>query len=154
MKPQLQHQEVSNLFFATLCAFSKNSEQFSNDCRKASTKVITPINHKRNQSELLAPCSKRRKNRTRCDWFWFCFSLVEEFKANDQMHNRNRVITFDSHLKTVFYARVLMKQGFGALSIIKVTSVAFSHAGPICIGSSIVSRCIWDKSRKYCLRSF
>lgn len=42
------------------------------------------------------------------------------------MRNRNRVITFDSHLKFVFYTRVLMKQGSDALSIIQVTSAAFS----------------------------
>ena len=44
------------------------------------------------------------------------------------MRNRNRVITFDSRLKTVFYARVLMRQEFGALSIIKVKSAAFSRS--------------------------
>ena len=39
---------------------------------------------------------------TWCDCFWFYFSLVEKlarvFLAN-QSSNRNRIITFDSHLK-------------------------------------------------------
>ena len=41
---------------------------------------------------------------TRCDWFWFCFSLVEKLARDEPVtkcSNRDRVFTFDSHLKTV-----------------------------------------------------
>ena len=41
---------------------------------------------------------------TRCDWFWSCFSLVEKltryFEPITKRSNRNRVVAFDSHLKT------------------------------------------------------
>ena len=63
-------------------------ERFSNDCRKTKTKVITLTNHNRNKQRhepiripsdyLKLARSAAKITRTRCDWFWFCFSLVEK----------------------------------------------------------------------------
>ena len=63
-------------------------ERFSNDCRKTKTKVITLTNHNRNKQRhepiripsdyLKLARSAAKITRTWCDWFWFCFSLVEK----------------------------------------------------------------------------
>ena len=89
-------------------------ERFSNDCRKANGKVITPTNHNRtnsamNQSEFLAiTCNllnAREKSRVQgAIGFGFASHWLknwrEVFKPVTKRSNRNRVITFDSHLKT------------------------------------------------------
>ena len=80
-------QPNSNKFFGL--------EGFSYDCGKTATKLIIPTSHIRenramNQSECLAiTChlfKVREKSRTGCDWFLFCFSLIEklawDFEAN------------------------------------------------------------------------
>ena len=71
-------------------------ERFSNDCRKTKTKAITLTNHNRSRQRdepITIPSnypqlaqSAGKITRTWCDWFWFCFSLVEKlarvFSAN------------------------------------------------------------------------
>ena len=67
-------------------------ERFSNDYRKTKTKaIITPTNcnhvdrGKQHDEPITFPSnyqklaqSAGRITRTWCDWFWFCFSLVEK----------------------------------------------------------------------------
>ena len=63
-------------------------ERFSNDCRKTKTKAITPTNHNRGKQRhepitipsnyLKLAQSAGKITRAWCDWFWFCFSLVEK----------------------------------------------------------------------------
>ena len=49
--------------------------------------IATGANSAMNQSEFLAiACNllkaREQITRTRCDWFWFCFSLVEKLARN------------------------------------------------------------------------
>ena len=83
-------------------------ERFSNDRRKTETKAITPTNHNRSRQRdepitvpsnyLKLAQSAGKITRTWRDWFWFCFSLVENLAPITKRSNRNHVITFDRKL--------------------------------------------------------
>ena len=55
----------------------------------------------------LLKAREKKATRTRCAWFWSCFSLVGKlvryFKPITRRRYRNRVITFYSHLKAAQY---------------------------------------------------
>ena len=58
-----------------------------------------------NQSEFLAiTCNLFKARGKGCDWFCYCFSLIKNLREifkpiSKTCSHRNRVITFDSHLK-------------------------------------------------------
>ena len=85
-------------------------ERVSNDT-KSSTKVITSTNHNRSKqrdepiripsNNLQIAALKRGKiARTRCDWFWFYFLLVEKRARDFQCFLCYNVFTYDSEIKT------------------------------------------------------
>ena len=78
------------------CTYKFLYIQFDNlvlnkDCWKTKTKVIIPTNQNRNKKHyepitnpsnyLPLVQSAGKITRTSCDWFWFCFSLVEKLVA-------------------------------------------------------------------------
>ena len=91
--------------------------RFSNGYWKTKAKAITLTNHNMSRqcdepitipsNYLQLTRSAGKITRTWCDWFWFWFSLVENwresFKPSTKRSNCNHVIGFDSHLKTVLF---------------------------------------------------
>ena len=89
-------------------------EGFSKGFRTTNSNLTSATNLNRSKqsdepirilSDYLEPAhSAGKTTRTKCDWFWFCFSLVENwretFKPITRRSNRNRVITFDSQFNT------------------------------------------------------
>ena len=66
--------------------------------------------------------------RTRCEWFWFSFSLVEKL-ARDSHANHNRVIAIGIRLKSaeignlmLIFRRLSLVWSCTALLILKSTS--------------------------------
>ena len=88
-------------------------ERFSNDCRKTKTRATIPTNHNRNKQHyepitiptnyLQLARSAGKITRTWCDFgstpHWLK-NWRESFQPITRSSNRNRVITFDSHVKT------------------------------------------------------
>ena len=101
------------------------TEPFSNNYRKTKTKAITPINHnRRRQRDEPITCNSlkaREKSRVHgaigfgfaSHWLKNC---RESFEPVTKLSNRNRVITFDSHLKI---APVRFKSLYPSPSVIK-----------------------------------
>ena len=90
-------------------------ERFSNDCRKTNSKVTTPtkpntskLRDARTQSEFQAIICNllkaREKSQKGAIGFAFASHWLENwrkvFRPITKRSNRNRVITFDTHLKT------------------------------------------------------
>ena len=92
----------------------RSLERVSNDCRKTKTKVTTPINHNRSKQRhepikisrnTCNSLEAREKSRVHgaigfgfaSHWLKYC---RDSFKPITKRSNRNRVITFNSHLKT------------------------------------------------------
>ena len=111
-------------------------ERFSIDCRKTNTKVITATNLNRSKQRdepiritskylRLGQCAgKIRVARSRCDWFSFCYSLVEkDFGANQkaqqwQVHHCLQQSFFEicSRLKQHFENAHLCHEGYNEYS--------------------------------------
>ena len=110
------------------CPCLNSLERFSDDCRKTKSKAITLTNHNRSEQRdepitiLAMTCNslKAREKSRVCGAIGFGFAShwlkkwPESFKPITKRSNRNHVITFDSHLKTVLFGN------FASLSRVNV----------------------------------
>lgn len=107
---------------ASSCNFSycfrnpyRSLARLSNNSRKNNTKVIiqTKYNRSKQCDEVIRipsnyPSLAQRATeiaRKRCDWFWLCFLMVENWreilKPISKRSNHNVVHAFDSHVTTL-----------------------------------------------------